>query len=172
MIEVGDLSQFGFRIGPVTPDRQMRDVSIFINDQDLTSRDPSVYLLSFIQHLTKASEHLKSKIDYLKHERLFRGLNITGIHNLLLHGSADVFRNEQEWWAVVESLRFADWGETTAIFAAFLIPYYDRLYLTWQAQEEDANGYKVLDVIESVETTPYYLITTMDKAVTLLSSSL
>jgi len=124
MIDVGDLSHFGFRIAPVGHERQVREVSIFICGKDLTQHDNSAYLPCFIGQLAATSEWLKRKLDYLKYEDLFGGRNVSQIHNLLLHG------DDEEWWAAAAAHRFAEWGETTDGFAAFLIPYLDRLHLT------------------------------------------
>lgn len=167
-MDVGVLNHFGFRIAPATDERQLREVSIFIGGNDLTHRDNTAYLPSFLGQLAATSDALKRKIDYLKHEDLFRGMNVTQIHNLLLHGNADVFADEDEWWAVAAAHRFADWGETTNGFTAFLIPYFDRLYLTSQSRDYALPEYEMLEVIDCVETTPYYLIATMDDAKSIL----
>ncbi len=166
MIEVGDLNQFGFRIGPVGPEPEIREVSIFIHGTDVTPFDNSAYLPTFISHLEADSKYLKQKIDYLKHDKLFHGLNLSEIHNLLLHGSPKIFRDEREWSTVDEAHRFAQWGETTDGFVAFLVPYFDRLYLTYQIWPESRS--ELLDVIDSTETTPHYLIRTLDEAIAIL----
>ena len=171
MIDVGNLNEFGFRIGPNVVDRLMREVSIFVDGIELTSRDNSVYLPSFVGQLERTSRVLKQKIDYVRYEGLFRDLNVTQIHNLLLHGNRDVVPDERERWSVTEAHRFADWGETTDCFAAFLVPYCDCLYLTYQPNDGASPNYTVLDLVDGVITTPYYLIATIDEAVAMLEQA-
>lgn len=168
MIEVGDLKQFGFRIGPITEERLIREVSIFICGFDATYRDNCAYLPTFICQLELTSQMLKKKIDFVRCEGIFGGLNVTQIHNLLLHGNPQVFRDEREWQYVSQLHGFANWTEITDGFAAFLIPYYDRLHLTYQARDWGSPRFDVLDVIDAVETTPYYLIATIDEAIGIL----
>lgn len=105
----------------------------------------------------------------MKHESYFVEKNVTQIHNILLHGG-DAFANEREWSAVSEAHRFADWGETTDGFSAFLVPYGDRLYLTYQMREATLN-YETLDIVSGVEITPHYIITVIDATVALLRNN-
>lgn len=168
MKDVGDLNQFGFRLSAVTVERQLRDVSIFIGGNDLTRRDNTVYLPSFIAELSATSVLLKRKIDYLRHDELFRKLSVSQIHNLLIHGNPNSFTDDREWHSVKQAYEFAVWGETTDAFAAFLIPYCDRLYLTYQFCNDRPPYFDVLNYIDGVETTPGDLIATIDEAVSLL----
>lgn len=170
MPDIGDLNKIGFRIGPVTPERQMRNVAIYINGENLSPVDPCVHLPNFLMHLRDANAVLKKKIDYLKYEHLFSGLNVTEIHNALLHNNASVFESETEWSVVQEHCRFADWGETTNVFSAFLIPYFDKLYLTYQSRDRGISCYDVAPVIDGVLVTPYYLIVTIQEAFDLLNA--
>ncbi len=164
MFEAGDLSIFGFRIGPDIIGG-VRDISIFVNGFNLTERDCSAYLPSFIGDLRRTAAALKRKIDYVRYEMYFGGRNVTQIHNLLLHGDATVFHSDSEWWAVRQAHQFAEWGETTDGFTMFLVPYLDRLYLTYQLGSHPPGGYQVLDVVRGVEITPFYLIETIERAV-------
>jgi len=122
-------------------------------------------------HLRDVNAELKTKIDYLKYERLFvSALNITEIHNALLHNNGSVFESEMEWSAVQEHCCFADWGETTDVFWAFLIPYFDKLHLTYQSRDRGVSHYDVAPMIDSVFVTPYYLIVTIQEAFDILTA--
>ncbi|MCA9173448.1 MAG: hypothetical protein KDB14_03095 [Planctomycetales bacterium] len=168
MQDVGDRAIFGFRIGPAEPQCPMRDVNIFINGEDVTPEDPSVYLPSFLGLIQDTANRLEAKIDYLKHDSLFSGLNVTEVHNALLHNNREVFVSDTEWWSVHEHHRFGDWGETTDGFTAFLIPYCGKLQLTCQTRDRRVARYDHLPCVRGVQVTPYYLIVTLKAALDIL----
>lgn len=82
---VGDLNRFGFQIALHPSSEQIHKVSIFMGGKNLTPFDNSAYLPSFVSRLKATSKWLKGKIDYLKYEQLLSGLNLTEIHNTLVH---------------------------------------------------------------------------------------
>lgn len=164
---VGDLNRFGFQIANSPSSELIRKVSIFIGGQNLTPFDNSAYLPSFVSRLQATSEWLKGKIDYLKYEHLLSGLNLTETHNTLVHNHLAIL-TDAEWDLVSKVHTFGDWGEITDDFIAFLIPYLDRLYLTYQLRNNGLREFDILDVADSIETTPYELIMTLDEAVSCL----
>ncbi|KAI9133245.1 hypothetical protein [Acaryochloris sp. CCMEE 5410] len=165
---VGDLNRFGFQLGFHPSSKPMRKVSIFIGGQNLTPFDNSAYLPSFVNRLQATSEWLKGKIDYLKYEQLLNGLNLTEIHNTLAHNHLAILTDD-EWDLVRKVHTFGDWGEITDDFNAFLIPYFDRLYLTYQLRNNDLREFNILDVVDGIESTPYELIMTLDEAISCLT---
>ncbi len=168
-IDVGDCTRFGFQIAPQPFTQQIRAVTIFMGGTNLTPDNNLAYLPSFIGQLNTTSEWLKRKIDYLKYEQLFSSLNITEIHNSLVHNHLNILTDD-EWDIVYRGHRFGDWGETTDDFTAFLIPYFDRLYLTYQLRNDCSLDFDILDVVEGIEITPHYLITTIDAAIVALAN--
>lgn len=161
---VGDLNRFGFQIELSSSSGPIRKVSIFMGGQNLNPFNNSAYLPSFVSRLQATSEWLKGKIDYLKYEQLLSGLNLTEIHNTLVHNHLAILTDDG-WDLVSQIYCFGDWGETTDDFRAFLIPYFDRLYLTYQLRNNGLHKFDILDVADGIEITPYELITTLDEAI-------
>ncbi len=161
MTQVGDLNRFGFRIGPVSDSPQTRNVKIFMGRQQVSWGD-ALFLPSFVGGLESESKRLTERLNYLEYDVLFAGANLTEIHNSLLHGNAEVFEDENHWERVALFHEFMCLNEPeTDVFRAFLIPFFGRLYLTFQCWDDQEKCFLVLGVVDGSEVTPYYLIKTL-----------
>lgn len=171
MREIGDSNRFGFRIGPPNLHAEIREVAVFIHGENVTDRDSSAYLPSYVEGLRRQSYVLKRRLNFEKYVELFRAYNLTEIHNILLQGDSSLFLNDREWSEVAGFYRFMELGEpNTDGFAAFLIPANDGLSLTYQRMTAESNFAKV-DVVHGVDQVlPYELIRTIDEAIYLLTS--
>lgn len=171
MHDIGDTNRFGFRIGPPNFHADIRDVAIFINGENVTERDNSAYLPSYVDGLRRQSDVLKRTLNFERYADVFREYNLTEIHNILVHGDRSLFENDRERCDIADFHRFMDLGEpNTDLFVAFLLPVDNGLSLTYQRRTAGRDLGRV-DVVNGVDVLlPYELIRTIDEAIFLLAS--
>lgn len=172
MPDVGDIHRFGFRIGPRGPEEETRDVAIFINGENVTSRDSSVYLPSFVGGLQYESRALKRRLNFEKYASVLRDYDLSEIHIILLHGDRTLFDNDDKRHEIASFYRFMELGEpNTDLFVAFLLPANVWLSLTYQCLDTKG-GFTRVDGVNGVDNVlPFELIKTIDEAVNLLTST-
>ena len=171
MLEIGDVTRFGFRIGPPAFEAEVREVAIFINGENVTDRDSSAYLPSYVAGLRRQSDVLKGRMNFEKYAQMFRAYNLSEVHNILVHGDSSLFLNDRERADIADFHRFMDLGEPNSdLFTAFLLPANGGLSLTYQRLSVKENFARV-DVVSGVDhLLPYELITTIDEAILHLST--
>ncbi len=171
MIDIGNLHRFGFRIGPLTEHPDLRDVSIFINGEDVSRFDRSAHVPSYVGGLTGELQRLTKQLNFLRYADRFQYFNLTQIHNMLLHGDPEVFTDETDWSEAADFHRFLQLNEpNTDWLTAFLIPSNDgKLALTYQYHAYEPSRLR-RDVIDGVlDVLPYELIRTIRLTIEVLA---
>lgn len=106
---VGNKSTFAFEIIESRIEQgDLCTVNIYIDDQNICPFDNQIYLPAFVNSLECSADYLKRKIDYIKFEKHFIGLNAIEAHQLLMNNPDKDLEN-----TMYEFHRFVDWGSTT-----------------------------------------------------------
>ncbi|MFS2032412.1 hypothetical protein ACEN8I_00080 [Polaromonas sp. CT11-55] len=124
---------------------QLRRVEIWIDGERLTGDDPFVYPEAFLTHLIRSRDHLKTELNFLKHEAELMGLGIDDAFERVSSGNLHT------------TLRVLDWGPTTDDYLCFLLPIQSRLWLTWKRQRAPAK-------VRAIQILPYELISAIEVA--------
>ena len=169
---IGDKSTFAFEISESQIESgNLCTVNIYIDNKNICPFDNQAYLPAFVNSLKCSANYLKSKIDYIKFEHHFIGLNAIEAHQLLRKIRHEDFDSQKFEDEMYDFHRFIDWGETTDDVCCFPIPIRGFLCLTcelwWNIDSEIETG-----IIYGAEVTPYQLITTIESAIDILKTKM
>ena len=168
---VGDKSTFAFEIGEFKVESSdWYEVNIYIGSKNICHVDNHPYLPQFICDLECDADYFKKKIDWIKFEQHFIGLNAMEAHQLLMNIGEDDFDSQEFEDAMYEFHRVLKWSPTTDNVCCFLIPIWGVLCLTcelWQHVPPEAKG-----IVYGAEVTPYQLITTIESAIDILKTKM
>jgi hypothetical protein len=167
-VVVGSIDRFALRIAPCAPDTggQMRNVALFVDGVRLPCRDTWVYVPHFASAIEETSAKLKSTLNWFRYEQEFGERNLTERHEFLRLD--DSYRMARYHFHC-----FMDWGETTDDVKSFLIPYQERLYLTYQMATYLGSGELwEYSVVNGLEVRPFDLICILDEAADILHRGL
>ena len=175
---IGNKKTFAFEIGEKTSDdySQVRKVNIYIADHNVSCRDNTVYVSSFVGAVWHTARDLRHKLDYYSDEDIFFGHSIEQAHKIITKLILSLYKENsaEEDEFLLSRVRkywydFLDWGETTDGVFSFLFPINGKLYLT--LEYKDKNHQPAMEIGEgfATEITPYEIIQVCEMAIAVLN---
>ncbi|MFZ3193272.1 MAG: hypothetical protein WA154_08705 [Moraxellaceae bacterium] len=151
---IGDLSKIAFEIGAIEPNTLLRDVKIYIANQNICPIDSRVYLPVFRNGLSMEVSRLKTTLCFKNDE------NCT-VHLPIEERFDTIFFNQG--CEISNAYRLMQWGETTDDVMVLLIADVGLLYLT-------AKLYAKPERFLVVQIWPYELIRLYEELLSVLES--
>ena len=171
IITIGNVDSFAFRLGKIFKN-DFRDVEIFVNGENLSTEDKQVNLPVFVTNLMHTLKLVETH-NYSLYQNYFDRMSVGEMVKFIESTrNVDSVNFDIEDDFIYPHHIFLDWGETTDNISSFIVPYNNKIYITYEfwRESEDKIDSNIRN-ISSIEISLEEIISTLRKTILCLQST-